>query len=437
VPGGTGPQAEALQAFFFQQLATLGVRTLRHELFWHRIEPTPGERRWDELDAQLALAEGHGVELLLLLAYGNPWASARGQAAGDPYYPPDDPQDFADFAAAVAARYAGRVGKLEIWNEQNAGYRFWKRPGELSGDPAGYAALLAATGRSVGEVAPGTLVSFGGLFYLPQIIIGAEAFLAQAYAAEPLLGEAFHTLSYHPYSLYPPVDPPEYAGQVGDVTVYPLDETARRLAALVTNQEGAAKPLWITEVGWPTEQAVSELDQARFLVRGLLLALQSGLVDLYCPYTFMDGSPDGVHLAPWERVFGLHAWDGDLTDGTLPRAKPAVAALATVSRILGPLRLLADERARFRLPGGAYLLAFGPDPAAAPAPGEPAPPRRVRVLWTRAGEQGVRLPLLPGALPSRVELLGEAEQPLVPDADGLVTLRATSSPVYLLERVPP
>ena len=57
------------------------------------------------------------------------------------YYPPDSPAPFARFAAALARRYRNQVHLLEVWNEENLGWRFWE-PHE---DPVAYAALLKAT----------------------------------------------------------------------------------------------------------------------------------------------------------------------------------------------------------------------------------------------------------------------------------------------------
>lgn len=394
------PSGESAE-LFYERLERAGVRSVRTGLNWARIEPERGVFRFEDTDARIEAAVSRGVEVIGLLGYGNRWASTLAAEHDDPYYPPDDPADFARYAAALVERYGDRVRRWEVWNEQNAGYRFWKRPGQVNGDAVAYGALLVATYAAIKGVDADALVAFGGLFHLPQVIEGGEDFLRAAYGAHPELGSAFDALAYHPYDFYPPSRPPEFRGQLGATELYPVDESARRMGAIVEDAEGRSKPLWVTEVGWPTEGGVSEADQARYLLRAHLLLVAEG-VERVCAYTLTDGSPDREYLAPQERVFGLYTYEG--------QPKPAVRALATAREVLGELRFVADRRT-----DDAYLMVFGDGV------------RRVWVTWTVEGEAVVSVPAEAGRRYATMDFMGGAPTA----SDGRVL--ASPDPVYLLD----
>lgn len=428
VPGGNSENQVALREFFFARMAEIGVRYLRWSFAWHRVEPEKGTFDFSKVDEQIGWMEAHDIEPIGLLGYGNPWASEAGRENGnDPYYPPDDPEDFATYAGAMAERYQGRIRLWEIWNEQNAGYRFWKQTDDMSGDPVAYGALLAAAYREIVATDPDAVVSFGGLFYLPQFITGAEDFLTAVYDAHEDIENSFDTLSYHPYSIYPPRHPPEMAGGVGSVDIYPVDETARRMSAIIEDYEGGvAKPLWVTEIGWPT-MGVEPLDQARYQVRSYLLLFSEG-VEILCAYTFMDSNPSSSHLAPQEGFFGLFEWAS--TDDGDPVPKPIFDALRVLYETLGSLRFVANLGPREGLDVGAHLLGFAADE------GDPL----TRVVWSSGvenievsfeGEPGMQYDLIDLLGPCDAECL--AVHQLDVGEDGRVTLQATPSPLYIIE----
>ncbi|MCA9543209.1 MAG: hypothetical protein KC613_02435, partial [Myxococcales bacterium] len=401
VPYGDDPAEQARQAAWFAALGRMGVRTLRQQFQWHRIERAPGEFDWSLPDGRVGAADLHGVETLALLGYGNYWASALAAEHRDPYYPPDDPQDFARFAAAFAARYP-QITRFEIWNEQNAGYRFWKHPDGPSGQPDRYADLLVATAQAIRAVRPDAVVGFGGLFYLPQAIMGGEAFLEGAYAARPDVGQAFDALAWHPYSFYPPLDPPERDTPRGPVDLYPVDVTAARLQAIMTAHEGpqaVEKPLWITELGWPSVMGLDEARQADYLARGWLLALAGG-VDTYCIYRVLEPDPARDALTPWEPSFGLLRYDADPLDDTPPAEKPAVAHLTDLRQALAGLRYAARRDPDPRLPPGVHWLVFTDDQG-----------QHADVLWAASEPAEVVVPLAGSAQLTRLGQPPEAAAP--------------------------
>ena len=412
---------------FFQVLHSLGVKTIRHDLRWRAVEPVRGAFDFSGADTDVAAAEAEGIDVLAMLGYGNPWATSApeastGQPGGDEFYPPDDPADFGRFAGALAAHFGDRIRRYEIWNEQNAGYRFWKRPGQISGDPVAYGALLRAAHDAIRAASPAAQVAYGGLFYVPQAIIGAEDFLRQSLAADPRLGDAFEALAYHPYAPYPPRVPPEARAPDARPPYYAVDETADRLRALTTDLVGAAKPLWVTEYGWPTLNLPAE-DQARWLLRTQLLLWARG-VELACIYTWTDGNPDVDRIAPWEYTFGLITWDptpGDPNDGSAWAEKPAAGALRRMHTLLGGDHFGVDLGVRYGLPENVRALGMLDATGA-----------RHVVVWSVDAPVEIVLPWADDAAPHAVELLGGTDVAIAPPMRGLLPLTATPTPVVLL-----
>jgi polysaccharide biosynthesis protein PslG len=255
-------------------LKRLGAKTLRSDVLWHKVEPEQGVWEWDRYDALVDALEAADIELIALLAYGNSWASS--QTASSSMYPPDDPADFANFAAEVAKRYQGRIRRFEIWNEPNAG-RFWM-PG-LSGDPLGWAPLVLETEAALRAVDPSVEVILGGTFFHNQLIPGTVEFLGEAVEAYPELLERADAVAVHPYTLYPPRVPPESA----EGKEIPLIEMIAQLREITGDL-----PVNISEFGWPAWGDLTQQDQAVFFERAALLAMSQEVTDV-CWYTVWDG----------------------------------------------------------------------------------------------------------------------------------------------------
>lgn len=286
-----------------QTVQALGVRSVRSGIHWHRVEPTPGVRDFSMFEPVIDDLLALDVEPLALLAYGNAWASSDPDA--DPYYPPDDAQDFAAYAAATAEHFAGRIARYEIWNEPNAGYRFWKPA--LSGDPVDYGALFAAAADAIHAVDPAAQVLLGGTFFHDQFIIGGLEFLA---GIGPEAWAAADGLAFHPYTFYPPAVPPEYAGpsemSLGDGEL-PLLDMIAALRGVAADAGREDLPLVVTEFGWPDWAQVTPEEQADWAERSVLLGLSQG-VSTWCGYTLFHGS--GLNT---EHRFGMAETDGLLT----------------------------------------------------------------------------------------------------------------------------
>lgn len=319
-PLGTDSTSVALRQGYFDSLKALGATMIRRDFIWSDIEPSQGTYDFAAYDALVAQAQTNNAKLLGTFDYGVAWANASSN--GNSSYPPTNPQDYADYAAKTAARYAdaGTVTGWEIWNEPNNGLRFWLPT--LSGDPAAYGALLEASYTSIHAAVPGAQVLLGGTVFTPQIIEGAIPFLMDAYAAHPDLAAHFDTAGIHTYATYPPQNAPE----VGGLADPPLDAKIQMHSWLLAQHDAGTTPLWITEIGWPVFGVVDEPTQARFTVRATLIAAREGASAIFW-YTLRDG-PNPTTYPP-EDAFGL------LHHDTTP--KPVFGALTEMLRILGDL----------------------------------------------------------------------------------------------------
>ena len=339
LPLGTDATSTALRQGYFDAANDLGGVMIRRDFVWNEIEPAKGTYDFDPYDALVAQAQAANVTLLGTLDYGVAWANASSN--GDVDYPPTNPQDYADYAAAVASRYAGRVDDWEIWNEPNQGLRFWKPT--LSGDPTAYGTLLEDAFDSIHSAAPSARVLLGGTVFTPQIIEGAMQFLGEAYDAHPDLAQHFDVAGVHAYQAYPPQTAPE----TGELADPPLDAKIEMHAWLLAQHGASATPIWITELGWPVYGTVDEAAQARFLVRATLIAARAGASAVFW-YTLRDG-PNPTAFPP-EDAFGL------LHNDSTP--KPAYGALKTMLAVLGDLSPESDAAPIDALPPDARAIVF-------------------------------------------------------------------------------
>jgi hypothetical protein len=290
-----------------------GIGWIRDEVYWSEIEKERGVFRFPPAyDQYLTAAQTRGVQVLLILDFGNALYSGAEKAG-----PATDAarQAFSRYCGEVVRRYTRfGVRTFEIWNEPNAS-TFWKpQP-----NPEDYARLLEAAYRSCKDADPGATV-------LGCSTSGTDlSFIGRVLDAGG--GRFMDGVSFHPYCQ--PL-PPE-----------------RRLLADIAKLNGIApgKPLWITEFGYPVYTGASGVDeetQANYLVRALLLARTSPLVERTFWYDFQN---DGDIREDAECNFGLIR-----TDRT---PKPAFRACKTMASLVGNL-----PPADFRITGNTYVLRF-------------------------------------------------------------------------------
>lgn len=396
VTGGGGVKLETGIA----HMKEAGVHTVRSILTWAQFEPAKGSFNPAALDARVTPYTDAGIDVIGVLAFGNPWACS--DPVADSFYPPDDPADFAAYVTAAIEHLGPLVTRYEIWNEQNAGYRFWKPA--TKGDAAAYGTLMKAAVDAGRAACPTCQFAYGGPFFHSMIIDGHIPFLQQTYDAHPDLSAYFDAMAMHPYPFYPPQAAPE--GPPEDFE-WPFWDMVAGVRQVMADHDAGDRPIWVTEVGWPVFWSVTEELQAAYLVRGFLhlVALDAAPV---CWYTLFDHDKPSVFAA--EDFFGLLTSGVD-TDG-IPQPKPVFHALAQLGVRFGQHRIVRDLHAAKLVPKGAFgYELLGPD-------GD-----RWWVVWSHPSP-GTAIVALPAA---PLQVLSQLGEPL--DAAG-AELPVSALPVF-------
>jgi len=270
-----GDPAPMDQAAAMAQAA--GVKWSREEFSWASIEAAPGQYDFSYYDTVVDTALRHGISVYGLLSYWGRFTQPYTEKGVD---------DFCLWARATVRHFKDRVKHWEIYNEPNI--FFWDGPKEL------YPVLVQRCGKAIKEEDPQATVlavSTSGI---------DKKFIKLVLDA----GAPFDILTIHPYR-----------SRLADAGfVRELQDTA----GLVGN-----RPVWITEMGWPTHigGGVDERAQAQLLSRCYMAAVASGAVQNMGWYDFRDDGTDPFYN---EANFGV------LRQDMTP--KPAYRALASVCR---------------------------------------------------------------------------------------------------------
>jgi YVTN family beta-propeller protein/VCBS repeat-containing protein len=243
-------QAELDQAF--GKLQASGINTVRVLMPWAGIEPTNDGWRWTEADRLVTTANAHGIEILAVLNSTPGWAAATGTPALSGR--PASPQEFAEFAGAVATRYAGKIAAYEVWNEPN-GQVFWAP----APNAAQYTEILKAAYPAIKTADPAAIVVAAGLGAVVDYgsyTTNPVRFVEEMYAA----GAAgyFDAMAFHPY-LYTKT----FTGTMATNPDSAANQLNRIHQLMVANGDGNKK-IWVTEYGQPSAYA-GDTVQAAYL----------------------------------------------------------------------------------------------------------------------------------------------------------------------------
>ena len=269
--GATAPVAEALPGNFWgvvpqatpsaEQLLRLkqgGVRSIRIPIGWEGVQPTKdGPLNWSGVDALVGGAARDGIEVLPFITGAPSWAVRSAWVPGSDRTvkaPMSFPaggsagRAWTSFLKLAVDRYGPNggfwaenpslpkrpIGTWQIWNEENFKF-FITRP-----NPAEYGKLVKLSYAAVKGADPEAKVLLGGMYADPKRSEGyvAPEFLSQMYKKTAGIKADFNGVALHPYT-------------------YRYQELGREIEAMrsvLRDNHDANKGLWITEIGWSSEE---------------------------------------------------------------------------------------------------------------------------------------------------------------------------------------
>lgn len=201
-------------------MSEAGIAWVRTDFDWSGVEKKQGEWTFDHLDETVKWAEEAGVTILPILDYDVNWARPAHKHL----------DEWTEYVRQVVTRYKDRIRCWEIWNEPNLKGAWRDEP-----DPVAYTTLLQAAYTQIKAIDPDLTVLLGGMAGIPW------EFIEGIYQADG--GKCFDAMNIHPYR-YPAS--PE-SGK--------LYEDLQKLRELMSRYGDGEKPIWITEIGWPTHSS--------------------------------------------------------------------------------------------------------------------------------------------------------------------------------------
>jgi hypothetical protein len=297
---------------------SLGATAIRVDFDGSVIQPTgePGQYDWSRHDHIVDAARERGLEILATVSF---WPSAHNEDACNKSYNclPDDPEQFSQFAGAIAKRYKSKgLKKFEIWNEQNI---VPDNSGNYLVQPAYYAKLFNLARAAIKHANSQAVVSVGALagHNSTEGALAPADFLDQAIRAGM---EGFDAVSFNAYSdpNYP--NQPAYWNPFtqleGPIPKTPAGAPKERTVYSVMQNHGYGNlPMLITEFGATTG---TETDDApgKF-------AFQSKTVSEVLTHEFKDARVPGRYAYTLMDKAGTNRFDHfGLLDET-GKAKPA------------------------------------------------------------------------------------------------------------------
>jgi hypothetical protein len=239
----------------------LGMRWIRVDFDWFRIEPQQGEFRWRDTDRVVNRAFRLNLEVLATLSYTPAWASSNSSnpSISDP---PASPAFWTDIVRQVINRYREQVRFWQFWNEPNL-RQFW------GGSMSQYRTqILQPAATLAGELNPASQTVSPGLANLGNW----RDWFEEVMKAKELL----NVINHHNYQ------------SNGRDVIRDLEEDAPFRPSLRTlmEQNGVDDlPFWITETGRESREG----DQLEYY--------QDVVAEL--------------RISPWvDRIFFFHYTDG-------------------------------------------------------------------------------------------------------------------------------
>ncbi|HET6866473.1 MAG TPA: beta-galactosidase [Solirubrobacteraceae bacterium] len=298
-----------------QVVSASGTNWLREDFEWSQIEPQPGIFDFSRYDQYMLLTAQRGIHVLPLLFDTPGWAGPSEDSI------PADPSAYAAYVAAVVGRY-GPHGSFWIQHPALSSYaiqtfELWNEPYSDNGnngnyDPGRYARMVKAAALAGRQADPGARFLLAAENQAQHVGNAWVWWINALYQAVPDLNNYFDGVAVHPYGTNLTSLSFPKAGQA-----YDGYEQIRRVQAIHSEfaaHNAANKPLWITEIGWPTctsgsDRCTTPAGQAAKLATVLNDARTSwkSFVHAVFVYSFDDSHPDSSDP---ENDYGLAYNDG-------------------------------------------------------------------------------------------------------------------------------
>lgn len=365
------------------RVQTAGFQMIRDECYWSEVEKTRGVFDFPrQIDNYIQAAKTRGLEVLLILNYNNPLYAPH---AGSAVTTDSNRAAFARYCQEVVKRYQPLgITHYEIWNEPNIPI-FW----DPTPNAADYVKLLQAAYSAITAVDPNVTVigcATSPAEGNPPPFIDWLTFITAVFQNGG--GNFMDAVSYHSYRV----------DQRPEVNFF---RDIQKLQAII----GTERPLWLTEVGYPTNLGwpnISLEAQANYATRLFLLGRTIPQLQLISYY---DLKNDGQESSNPEHNFGVLQFN--------LQPKPAYGALATLASVVAPKPL-----AKARTIGDVYVYEFG-DPA-----------DWVIAAWKSSGQADQQIKI-PAPFCRLIDRDGMVQNDFV-TADSNIVMAVAESPRYLV-----
>ncbi len=288
------------------------VGWIREYSKWHLFEPSNNDYRFTNVrdsinfDSLYQHISDLGINTLLVIMKSPKWISSNPSGDYDDYVPsgntsglkPEHYQEAAEFYFQLAARYGSKkvssdklqtddkksglniVGSIGVLSEADGAFEWGNRI-----EWEQYAALLNAvydgnngkmgSGHGIKDADPDLPVSVSGLAFNLKSLIRLKEFAGR---------NPYDVINVHFYAF-------RYARPTHRVAVPPeWSSLASDMKEIVEwrDNEAPGKPVWLTEIGWDTQdyatEQVSEEEAASYLIRSFLLAKGAGIDKVFWFY---------------------------------------------------------------------------------------------------------------------------------------------------------
>jgi hypothetical protein len=222
----------------------MGADTIVEFFPWAYIEGAPDRYDWAQSDRIVRHARNQGIQVIARMGLVPAWARAgeAGEYTTLNTLPAESYDEFAQFVADFAARYAGVIDQLIVWNEPNLAFEW----GYRQIDPAGYVRLLQAVYAPAHRANPNVRILLAPLaptIEPPGSASGLNDILYLEALFEAGASGYFDAVAMHTYGF---TEPPEVEPGFEALNF----RRAELLYEVMARYGHAETPVAITETGW-------------------------------------------------------------------------------------------------------------------------------------------------------------------------------------------